>query len=58
MVNMFLFKFYNERFFDAMSFFNVAIPMLFYLICTLFSNLLEFIKLLHVEELTGEADDS
>jgi hypothetical protein len=58
MVNMFLFKFYSERFFGAMSFFNVAIPMLIYLICTLFSNLLEFIKLLHIEDLTGDTDDT
>lgn len=59
MVNMFLFKFYSERFFDAMSFFNVAIPMMVYLICTLFSNLMEFIKLLHIEDLAGgEVDDS
>jgi hypothetical protein len=57
-VNMFLFKFYSERFFEAMSFFNMAIPMLIYLICTLFSNLMEFIKLLHIEDLTGETDDT
>ena len=58
LVNMFLLKFYSERFFDAMSFFNVSIPMLIYLICTLFGNLMEFIKLLHIEELAGESDDS
>ena len=58
LVNMFLLKFYSERFFDAMSFFNVSIPMLIYLICTLFSNLMEFIKLLHIEDLAGETDDT
>lgn len=58
MVNMFLLKFYSERFFDAMSFFNVSVPMLVYLIGTLFMNLMEFIKLLHIEDLAGDADDS
>lgn len=58
MVNMFLLKFYSERFFDAMTFFNVSIPMLIYLICTLFINLMEFIKLLHIEDLAGDTDDS
>ena len=55
---MFLLKFYSERFFDAMSFFNVCIPMLVYLICILFSNLMEFIKLLHIEDMAGDADES
>ena len=58
MVNMFLLKFYSERFFDAMSFFNVSVPMLVYLIGTLFMNLMEFIKLIHNEDLAGDADDS
>ena len=49
-VNMFMLKFYSERFFDAMTFFNIAVPMLAYLICTLFMNLMEFIKLLHIED--------
>ena len=49
-VNMFLLKFYSERFFDAMTFFNISVPMLAYLICTLFVNLMEFIKLLHIED--------
>ena len=54
---MFLLKFYSERFFDAMTFFNVAVPMLIYLVCTLFSNLIEFIKLLHIEDLAGDSDE-
>ena len=56
-VNMFLLKFYSERFFDAMTFFNVAVPMLIYLVCTLFSNLIEFIKLLHIEDLASDSDE-
>uniref|UniRef100_A0A7S3CTZ0 Uncharacterized protein n=1 Tax=Strombidium rassoulzadegani TaxID=1082188 RepID=A0A7S3CTZ0_9SPIT len=54
-VNMFLLKFYSERFFDAMSFFNISVPMLGYLICTLFTNLMEFIKLLHIEDSDSES---
>jgi hypothetical protein len=50
MVNLFLLKFYNERFFDAMTFFIISVPMLAYLIGTLFINLMEFIKLLHIED--------
>lgn len=57
-VNLFLLKFYNERFFESMSFFYIAIPMMVYLICILFMNLMEFIKLLHIEELAGGEDDS
>lgn len=52
-VNMFLLKFYSDRFFDAMTFFLLSTPMLLYLVVSLFVNLLEFIKLLHIEELSG-----
>lgn len=57
-INLFLLKFYNERFFESMTFFYIAIPMMVYLICILFINLMEFIKLLHIEELSGGEDDS
>ena len=50
MLNMFFIKFYNETFFDAMTFFNIGVPLMFYLICTLFINLMKFIKLIHVED--------
>jgi hypothetical protein len=52
-VNMFLLKFYSDRFYEAMSFFLLSTPMLLYLVCTLFLNLMEFIKLLHIEEMSG-----
>lgn len=54
-VNLFMLKFYSERFFDAMSFFNISMPMLAYLIGTLFINLMEFIKLLHIEDMESDS---
>lgn len=53
MVTMFIFKFYNERFFEAMTFFLLSCPFLVYIVGTLFINLMEFIKLLHIEEMSG-----
>ena len=50
-VNMFLLKFYNDNFFESMTFFLMSTPMLVYLICTLLMNLLDFIKLIHLEEM-------
>lgn len=57
MVNMFFLKFYNETFFDAMTFFNIAVPMMIYLIGTLFITLMQFIKLIHIEDLEGSDND-
>ena len=58
MLNMFLLKFYSERFFEAMTFFYVAIPMMLFLIISLFKNLFEFIKLLHIEDITGSDEEN
>ena len=55
-LNMFLAKFYNETFFDAMSFFNLGVPFMLYLICMLFSNLLEFIKQILIDDINDESD--
>ena len=52
MINMLLLKFYSERFYDAMTFFNISVPIMAFLICSLFMNLMEFVKLLHIEEMT------
>jgi len=57
MVNLFLLKFYSERFYDAMTFFNISVPIMAYLIGTLFMNLLDFVKLLHIEELSDGGSD-
>lgn len=57
MANMFMLKFYSERFYDAMTFFLLSVPLLGYLICTLFVNLMEFIKLLHIEEISGSLNE-
>ena len=56
-VNMFLAKFYSDRFYDAMTFFLLSTPMLLYLVGQLFINLMEFIKLLHIEEMSGSLTD-
>ena len=58
MLNMFLLKFYSERFFEAMTFFNVAVPMMIFLIISLFKNLFELIKLLHIEDITGSDEEN
>jgi hypothetical protein len=58
MVNMFLAKFYSERFFEAMTFFNIAVPMMLYLIVCLFKNLIEFMKLLQIEDMSSSDEDS
>ena len=57
MVNMFFLKFYNETFFDAMTFFNIAVPMMIYLIGTLFITLMEFIKLIHIEDMDSNESE-
>ena len=57
MINMFFLKFYNETFFDARTFFNIAVPMMIYLIGTLFITLMEFIKLIHIEDLEGNESE-
>jgi len=44
MINLFISKFYNERFFDAMTLFNISIPIMLYLVCCLIMNLLDFVK--------------
>ena len=44
MVNMLMLKFYSERFFDAMSFFNICVPIMAFLVGTLVLNLMEFVK--------------
>lgn len=44
MANLLVLKFYNERFFEAMSIFNISAPILLYLVCCLLVNLMDFIK--------------
>ena len=53
MINLFILKFYSERFFDAMSFFNISIPIMLYLVGCLIINLLDFVKQMHIDEMTG-----
>jgi hypothetical protein len=55
MANLLILKFYNERFFDAMSIFNICTPILLYLVCCLLINLMDFIKQMHIEEMTGSS---
>ena len=57
MVNMLLLKFYSERFYDAMTFFNISVPIMAFLIGTFFMNLMNFVKLLHIEEMTDGGSD-
>lgn len=57
MVTLFLAKFYNETFFDAMTFFMISVPMLAYLVFNIFMNMLDFIKQLHLDDLAGMNQD-
>lgn len=58
MVNLFLLKFYSEGFFEAMTFFNIAVPLMLYLIVCLFQNLIKFMQLLQIEDMTSSDEDS
>ncbi len=49
-LNLMFVKFYKDDLFNAMSFFAVLIPVMAYLIITLFGNLLKFIQLMHMED--------
>ena len=51
MVNLFFIKFYDVTCFQLMTFFKITVPIMAYLVCTLFLNLIEFMKLLHIEEI-------
>ena len=57
MMNLFLLKFYSEMFFDAMTFFNISVPMMIYLVFTLFLTLIEFMKQLALEEKVGVSEE-
>lgn len=38
----------------ALSFFTICLPVMLYLVITLFGNLLKFIQMLHIEEENAE----
>ena len=54
MVNLFLIKLANEEFFTIMTFLKIAVPMIGYLICCLALNLIDFMKLIHLEEMANK----
>lgn len=43
-------KLWSDEAFQAVSFFTVALPMMIYLVIAIFSSLLKFIQMLHVDE--------
>jgi len=43
-------KLWTDEAFQAVSFFTVALPLLIYLVISIFSSLLKFIQMLHVDE--------
>lgn len=54
-VNLMFVKLYKEELFLAMSFFTVLLPAMVYLIGTLFTSLLKFIQLMHMEDIDDDS---
>jgi hypothetical protein len=48
--NLLFVKLYKEELFMAIGFFTVLLPAMVYLIGTLFTSLLKFIQLMHMED--------
>ena len=49
-VNLFFLKLYSSQSYEATSFFSIMIPIMIYMVITLFGNLLKFIQLMHIED--------
>jgi hypothetical protein len=50
-------KLYSEEAFQALGFFTVCIPLMIYLVISLFSSLLKFIQLMHIEVESAKEED-
>jgi hypothetical protein len=49
-ISMLFLKLYSAEAFMAVSFFTICLPIMLYLVITLFGNLLKFIQMMHIEE--------
>lgn len=57
-VSLFLGKLYNSEVFMALSFFTICIPIMLYLVISLFGNLLKFIQMMHIEDEKASTDET
>lgn len=51
-------KLYNAETFNAMSFFTICLPLMLYLVISLFGNLLKFIQMMHIEDEKASSDET
>lgn len=49
-MNLFFLKLYSFESFSATSFFSVMLPIMIYLVISLFGYLLKFIQMMHIED--------
>lgn len=49
-VSLLFLKLYSLNTFNSLSFFTVCLPVMLYLVITLFSHLLKFIQMMHIED--------
>lgn len=52
------FKLWSEEAFQAIGFFTATIPLMVYMVISLFSSLLKFIQMLHIEDVKEGSDDA
>ena len=45
----------SEQFYEAMTFFMVSVPVLAFLLFSIFSNLCQLLELMHIEALAAES---
>lgn len=53
-VSLFFVKLLSAEAFMAVSFFTICLPIMLYLVITLFGNLLSFIQMMHIEDESSE----
>ena len=49
-LNLLFLKLYSTDSYQATSYFSVCLPLMVYLVITLFGNLLKFIQMMHIED--------
>lgn len=54
-LNLFFLKMYSDDSYFATSYFSVLVPLMAYMVITLFGKLLKFIQMMHVEDSTDDS---
>ena len=47
---LFMAKFYSETFWNAMTFFNICVPILLFLLIKILMNIMEYIKFISIDD--------